>query len=217
MLGLEVKDEPPHRAREPSAARRFRGEKAFHALFLEAANLAVERTLGSAGLSRPLRHRVPEQRERAYLLVSALLGPQAKQCELLPVVGRLDASSALRPAHTRSPLAPWLRGRRLSFAAGTEACHTSASHASSGRRLGLPTNRRPYCQSDSLYGSRGLWRDLPRTPLNRVERGGEWDETPPIPRPAARGRRPGCQRPPVAARRASYTRSPQQTGQTPRP
>jgi hypothetical protein len=59
--------------------------------------------LPDAGLPRPSGHGAPEQRERADLFVGQLLGPRAKDLELLPVVGRLDAASAPSLAHLRFP------------------------------------------------------------------------------------------------------------------
>jgi hypothetical protein len=56
--------------------------------------------LPDAGLPRPSGHGAPEQRERADLFVAPLLGPRAKDPELLParLVGRLDAASAVSGA-----------------------------------------------------------------------------------------------------------------------
>jgi hypothetical protein len=68
--------------------------------------------LPDAGFPRPSGHGAPEQRERPDLFVGWLLGPRAKDLELLPVVGRLDAASAPSLAHIRSP--------SLCGAAGTE-------------------------------------------------------------------------------------------------
>src|SRR5215210_7060784 len=70
---------------------------------LEATHPAVERSLGGAGLARPLAHGHPEQRQWAYLLVGRLLGPPAKQSELLPLFGGFGPLSAPPPAHSRSP------------------------------------------------------------------------------------------------------------------
>jgi hypothetical protein len=61
--------------------------------------------LPDAGLPRPSGHGAPEQRERPDLFVGWLLGPRAKDLELLPVVGRLDAASAPSLAHIRCSLA----------------------------------------------------------------------------------------------------------------
>ena len=103
VLGLAVDDEPPHGGREAAEPGRFGGEQALHALGLEAAHPAVERALGDARLSRTLGHGAPEQGQRPDLLVGQLLGPPAKQRELLPVVGRLHASFAPSRAHLVPP------------------------------------------------------------------------------------------------------------------
>src|SRR5215212_6006814 len=47
------------------------------------------------------------------------------------------------------------------------------------RRLGLPTDRRFYCQARSPYGWRGLWRGLPRKgEVPRISLLGTWVNKP---------------------------------------
>src|SRR5687767_10899833 len=91
VLGLEVHDEPPHCGRKPAAASRLRTEEAVHALRLEAGRPAPQRaTGGRACLVRPPVRRAAEQDQGADELVVPLLGPPAKELDLLPLVGRLD-------------------------------------------------------------------------------------------------------------------------------
>ncbi len=150
VLGLKVHDEPPHRWREPAASRRPRAEEAFHALGLEASHPAVEGTLGGgAGLARPLRDGSAEQGQRADLFVGQLLRSAAQQCELLPLVGRLDAASASSPAHLRFP---------PRSAVPRERKDATTARSAPGDRLGRERWR--FCWSGSPYGSQGLRRGL---------------------------------------------------------
>jgi hypothetical protein len=94
---------------------------------------APQRALGGrAGLFGSLVCRAAEQHQRADELVVTLLGPAAKELDLLPFVGRLDAPSASLAVPIRGSPSPCCAVALSPKAAGTEGCHTAVFAASRG-------------------------------------------------------------------------------------
>ena len=89
--------------------------------------------------------------------VGQLLGPPAQQRELLPVVGRLDAPSACRPAHARCPS---LHASAIVAPRGCGSMPQSRLPRHDGSPIRIACRPALFRQPCSPYGSRSLWRGL---------------------------------------------------------
>jgi hypothetical protein len=139
---------------------------------------AAQRSLGGrAGLQCTFGRGATEQDQWTDELVFPLLGPPAKELDLLPLVGRLDAAPAPLRAHLRSP-SPCCAAAALLSAAGTEGCHKRWLAASSvggfGRSVGsalFPTTSVLLCVADFVarFGSFPLRRHVLRPAARKAD------------------------------------------------